>query len=205
VRADVDTKAIVLEAGTAFVAVASSLPTSALGAPATSAWTLRELVAHATRGLLTIETTVANPVDPGSPELPDATAYFEVAMSHPQVHAGIEQRARDAAAAVGDDPGGYATAALERVTPAVEAMPVDCLVQHAAGRLRFGDYLATRVVELTLHTADLQLAVGRPVELPDEPSRLTRDVLLPLVGRVDALAVACALTGRQGPACNVLG
>lgn len=202
---DVEAKAVVLEAGAAFCDVAVSLGSADLDAPATGAWTLRELVAHATRGLLTIETTVANPIDPDSRELESATAYFALAMSAPKVHAGIEQRARDAAAAVGEDPGGYAAAALERVTPIVAATPTDRLVQHAAGRLRFGDYLATRVVELTLHSADLQLAVGRPMGFPDAPSRLTRDVLLPLSARLDPLVVSCALTGRAGPPCNVLG
>lgn len=202
---DVDAKAVLLEAGAAFCEVAASLRSSDLDAPATGAWTLRELVAHATRGLLTIETTAANPVDPDSRELESATAYFALVTSVPQVHVGIEQRARDAATALGDDPGGSAATALERVTPVIAAMPIDCLVQHAAGRLRFGDYLSTRVVELTLHTADIQLAVGRRVEFPDAPSRLTRDVLVPLSGRADALAVACALTGRAGPSCNMLG
>ena len=123
VGVDGGAKAVLLEAGAAFCEVAASLRSSDLDAPATGAWTLRELVAHATRGLLTIETTATNSVDPDARELESATAYFALAMSVPQIHVGIEQRARDAAAGVGDDPGGYAAAALERVTPIVGAMP----------------------------------------------------------------------------------
>jgi hypothetical protein len=115
------------------------------------------------------------------------------------------QRTRDAAAALGADPAASARATLATVTPIVEATPPEREVQHLAGRLRFEEYLATRVVELTLHTADVQLATGQPVAFPEAPSVLTRDVLLGLVGRAGALAVACALTGRAGPACNLLG
>ena len=199
-----DVREVFVAAGEAFVAVAASLDPARLDDAATEAWTLRELVAHATRGLSTVEVTVAAPLGAASRELESATAYFAAAMAAPHVHEGITQRARDAAAAVGDDPGGYARAALDRVVPLVETTALDRVVQHVAGRLRFGDYLATRVVELTLHTADVQAATGRPVAFPEAASALTRDVVLGLVGRADPLAVACALTGRAGPRCNVL-
>jgi hypothetical protein len=205
VPGDVDVKAGLLEAGAALAAVVAAIDVEHLDRTATDAWTLRELVAHATRGLLTIETTVAAPVDGSTRRLEGATEYFAVALSNPQVHDGIEQRARDAAAAVGDDPGGYVRDALARVTPIVAATPLDREVQHAAGRLRFEEYLATRIVELTLHAADVQLAIGEPVAFPEAPSAVTRDVLVGLVARAGALAVACALTGRAGPRCNVLG
>lgn len=199
-----DLRATFLVAGSAFVAVVEALDTRRLDDRGTSSWTLRELVAHASRGLRTVETTVATPVDAATRWIPSASAYFSTAMSAPQVHAGIEQRARDAAAAAGDEPGPYARDALARVTPLVKVTPLDRAVQHLAGRLRFDDYLATRVVELTLHTADIQLATAQEVAFPEAPSALTRDVLLGLVGRADPLAVACALTARAGPSCNVL-
>jgi hypothetical protein len=197
-------RATFLEGAEAFVDVARSVPVSRLDDRATEAWTLRELLAHGTRGLRTVEATVAAPVDPDALLLSGAAAYFERAMSATGVHQGIEQRARDAAAALGDDPGGYAEEALLAVRPIVGATPLDHIVQHAAGRIRFGEYLATRVVELTLHTADVQLALGDPVAFPAAASVVTRDVLLALIGRGDPLAVACALSGR-GASCNLLG
>jgi Mycothiol maleylpyruvate isomerase N-terminal domain len=199
-----DARAVVLEAGDALATVVDSLDVHRLDEAATDAWTLRELVAHALRGLLTIETTVAAPVDPSSRDLGSAAGYFALARSVPTVHAGIEQRARDAAAAL-HDPHGDVVDALARVSPIVERTPLDREVQHLFGRLRFDQYLVTRIVELTLHTADIQLAVGESVAFPDAPSAVTRDALLGLVGRADALAVACVLAGRGGPRCNVLG
>jgi hypothetical protein len=205
-RADTraDVRPVFLAAGAAFVAVAASVDPGRLDEPATDAWTLRELLAHATRGLTTVASTLAAPIDPSSRVLESASGYFAAAMAIPHVHEGIVQRARDAAAAMGDDPGGTARAALATVAPLVEAAPPDRLVQHFAGRLRFDAYLAARVVELTLHTADVQLALGVPVSFPDAPARLTCDVLLELMDRADPLAVACALTGRTGPTCQVL-
>jgi Mycothiol maleylpyruvate isomerase N-terminal domain len=204
VQGDLDVRAVVLEAGAALAAVVGALDVQQLDEPATDAWTLRELVAHATRGLLTIETTVAAPIDPSSRELGSAQGYFAVALSVPTVHAGIEQRARDAAVDV-RDPHDYVLDALARVSPIVERTPLDREVQHLIGRLCFDQYLVTRIVELTLHSADIQLAAGEPVAFPDAPSAITRDALVGLVGRTDALAVACALAGRAGPRCNVLG
>jgi hypothetical protein len=125
-------------------------------------------------------------------------------MSIPDVHEGIVRHGRDAALAVGDDPGRYARATLDRLLPLVATTTPDRVVQHFAGRLRFDEYLATRVVELTLHTADIQLVTGRDTTFPADASSLTRDVLLDLVDRIDPLTVACALSGRAGSRCNVL-
>jgi len=61
-------------------------------------------------------------------------------------------------------------------------------------------------MELTLHGVDLQRACGRPVAFPEGPAAQVRDLLVALIGRADALSVACALSGRSGAlACNVLG
>jgi mycothiol maleylpyruvate isomerase-like protein len=199
-----DVRTVFDTAGSAFVDVVSTLDAVRLADRATAEWTLRELVAHATRGLLAVETTLATPIDPDSRFLESAADYFAAAMSIPNVHAGIVQRGRDAAAAVGDEPGRYARSALDRVLVLVATTAPDRVVQHFAGRLRFDEYVATRVVELTLHTADVQLVTGADVAFPTAAAALTRDVLLDLVDRVDALTVACALSGRAGSRCNVL-
>jgi hypothetical protein len=199
-----DARAIFGAAGTAFVDVVSTLDVASLDDRATSEWTLRELVAHATRALLTVETTLSAAIDPDSRSLESAAAYFAAAMSIPDVHTGIVQRGRDAALAAGDDPGRFAREALDRVLPLVATTEPGRVVQHFAGRLRFDEYVATRVVELTLHTADVQLVTGADVAFPADAAALTRDVLLDLVDRVDTLTVACALSGRAGSRCNVL-
>jgi hypothetical protein len=201
---DRDARALFLEAADGFVAVATAVDPARLDDPATDAWTLRELLAHATRGVRTVATTLATPVDPDSRWLPTASAYFAAALSTPGVHAGIVQRARDAAPDVGDDPAGYAAASLAEVRPLVQATPVDQVVQHFAGRLPLGEYLATRVVELVLHSVDVELATGGEVAFPAGPSALARDVLLALVDGADPVVVAAALTGRA-VACRLLG
>jgi hypothetical protein len=199
-----DAAALFLEAADGWQQVAASLDPRRLGDRATDAWTLRELVAHATRGVLTVEPTVAAPVDPASRWLPTASAYFAAAIAVPRVHEGIEQRARDAAAAVGDDAPGYVARAVASVRPVVDATPADRVVQHFAGRLPFGEYLATRVVELVLHSTDVQLATGADVRFAPGPAALARDVVLGLVDLAEPLTVACALTGRDAGVVSLL-
>src|SRR5262249_12052316 len=134
--------------------LARVIPVSRLDDAATDAWSVRELLAHAVRGMGTVQVTLETPVDASTPALGSASDYFARAMSTPMVHEGIVARARDAADAVGGDPRGYAADAFERVESLVASTPADREVQHFAGRLSFGEYLRTRVVELTLHAVD---------------------------------------------------
>lgn len=204
--APADVRAAFDVAADAFVATVATIEPDRLDGPATSAWTVRELVAHTARALLATESTILAEVDPGSRRLASAAHYFVVAMGSAGVHQGIEARARQGVAALGDDPGAAVREIAARVAPLVAATADDHVVQHAAGQIAFIDYLATRVVELVLHTVDLQGALDRPIEAPPDAAAVARDVIVAVSGRADALTVACVLTGRPSPAaCNVLG
>jgi len=182
-----------------------TVPREQLTMPATSEWTVAELFGHAARAFVATVTVVATPLDPSSRALAGAADYYRTAMSLSGVHDGITQRGREAGAALMDDPFGTVRADADRAAPLVAATPLDREVQHAAGRLAFGEYLATRVAELVLHTVDLQLAVGVAPSFPAGPAQRTRDLMVELVDRVDPLVVACVLTGRAMPmGCNVL-
>jgi hypothetical protein len=182
------------------------VPSEQLGAPANSEWTVAELIGHTARAFVATETVLHTPLDPSSRALTGAADYYRVAMSLSGVHGGITQRARAAGAALIADPFGAVRADADRVGVLVASVPLDREVQHAAGRLAFGEYLRTRVTELVLHTVDLQLALGVVVTAPPDPARLVADLMVELADRADPLAVACALTGRSWPGgCNVLG
>ena len=194
------------EAARAFVELVGSIDPAQLALPATPAWTVIELVGHTARALLTVELAVAAPVDPASRHLASAAEYFTAALSVPGVHAGILDRARASTEQLGDDPVVFVTATAERVLALVERTSDHQIVQHFTGRISFCDYLVTRVVELVLHTVDLQLALGRAPSAPPGAAAATRDVVVELAGRADALTVASVLTGRAAPAgCDVLG
>lgn len=194
------------EAAAHLVATVGSLDAPALDGAGTRDWTMRELVAHAGRAFVATEVVLDAVVDPKTPRLASAAAYFRMAMSSPSVHEGITRRARDAAASLGDQPAPALQEQYARIAPRVDATPLTTEVQHAAGRLEFGAYLATRICELVLHAADVELALGRAPSAPEGSSRLVRDVMVELADRPDPLGVACVLSGRAYPAgCNVLG
>ncbi|HEY8080524.1 MAG TPA: maleylpyruvate isomerase N-terminal domain-containing protein [Acidimicrobiales bacterium] len=193
------------DAAAAFDDLVGSIDPPQLAAPASDEWTVRELVGHTSRALLTIETSLAAPLDDSTRRLASAADYFCAAMSVAGVHAGIVERARQAATGLGDDPRAYVRDTVARVLPLVDRTPDDVIVQHFAGRIAFIDYLQTRTVELVLHGVDLQRALGRAVAAPPRAAALTRDVLLAMADRGDPLAVACALSGRStADGCNLL-
>jgi hypothetical protein len=194
------------DAASAFEGLVATIGVDEFSGPASDEWTVRELVGHTARALLTVETTLAAPVDPSTRRLASATDYFRTAMAIPGVHAGIVERARASTGQLGDDPRGFVHDTATRVVALVERTPDDLVVQHLAGRTAFGDYVRTRIVELVLHGVDLQLALGRAVSAPASAAAITRDVLLGMADVADPLLVACALSGRSTPAgCNVLG
>lgn len=193
-------------AGQGFVSLVEGLEPADYVARGTEEWSVLELVAHTSRAYLATEAVVAAPVDPSSRRLDSAAAYFRAALSVEGVHGGISQRAREAAESMRGDPVGFVRAAAARVGDLVARTPDDREVQHFCGRLRFGDYLTTRVMELVLHSVDLQLALGREPAVDAGAAGVVASVLLELAARADPLAVACALAGRALPAgCDVLG
>ena len=60
------------------------------------------------------------------------------------------------------------------------------------------DYLATRVVELVIHTLDLMAAVDVERPLPPAAGRVVLQVLADLVDDQQLASVLLALTGRGG-------
>jgi len=164
--------------------------------PGLGEWDVRALVGHTSRSLLTVEAYLARPA--GAVEVGSAAAYYQVTRA---IAAGPEvaQRGRDAGAALGDDPVSAVATIAERVLPLVEACTGEELVTTIAGGMRLADYLPTRVLELTVHTADLAAALGRPLDPPGRPAALTLALLNELAvaqGRAGALMLA--LTGRRG-------
>ena len=194
-----DARVALASAADAFLQLVDTLDASDLERPATDAWQVRELAAHTARAFLATEAVLDAPLDPTTPFLASAADYYRAAFAVDAVHAGIERRARDAAADMGDDPATFARAAAARVLPRVAATPGDREVQHFAGRLRFDAYLDTRVVELVLHSVDLALALDRAPDVPDDAASVTARVVLGLADRADPLALACALAGRRWP------
>ena len=154
-------------------------------------WTTRELTAHTLRAFLTVEGYLK--AEPHSDRiLSDAAEYYAVALSDPTAHQGVAARARQAGRQL-IDPLGEAEATIEQVLALVAATADDEPVNTFAGQITLIEYLATRVVELGVHTLDLQRATGQHPELHPDTSAVVLSVLTQLAAPVP---VILALTGR---------
>jgi hypothetical protein len=155
-----------------------------------------ELLAHACRAFLTIEQTLSA-VDEHAPLLPDTVTYFRVALGHnPSIHAQIAARAVSTVPALGAQPLTGALDIARRGRAVVDATPDDAPVAHFSGRLRFIDYLPSRIVELVLHSLDLQRATQQPLSAAPGALSITLSILSALADRADPIALALAMTDR---------
>jgi uncharacterized protein (TIGR03083 family) len=197
------------EAATAFRVVVDSIGAEEWDRPALGEWTVRELVAHTLRALLTVEAYLG--VEATKVELRGPAEYFRVALDASGIHADVAARARTQVTGLGDDPAAVVAATAGRVLALVDQTPDDRVLGTFVGGITLADYLPSRVVELVVHTLDLCAALGR------EPlvGRLGAAVTLSTLGEVAAARPATvdvahlvrALTGRAPwpDGCNVLG
>jgi uncharacterized protein (TIGR03083 family) len=159
-------------------------------------WTTRELAAHTLRAFITVEGyLMAEPTT--DRVLADAEEYYQTALSNAGVHQGVAVRARQAGRQLIDPVG-------EAETMVVASTADDEPVNSPSGQMTLIEYLATRVVELGVHTLDLQRATGQLVELHPDTAAVVVHVLTGLAAPVP---LVLALTGRAPlpPAYNVLG
>lgn len=164
--------------------------------PGLGEWDVRALVGHASRSLVTVETYLAQP--PAAVEVASAVAYYEATRSI-SAGPGVAQRGRDAGAALGDDPVAAVAELEARVLRLVDGLTGDELLTSIVGGIRLVDYLPTRVLELTVHTADLAVALGLPTEPPPLPAAVTLRLLSDLaVAGGTAGMLLLAATGRGG-------
>lgn len=197
------------QAATAFRVVVDGIEPDQWDAPALGEWTVRELVAHALRALLTVEAYAGVAADVA--ELHGAADYYRSVLDTPGLHADVAARARVQAAELGDDPAARVAAVVDRVLALVDVTPDDRVLGTFAGGIRLSDYLPTRVVELVVHTLDLCDALGRGPLVGRLPAAVTLatlgEVAASRPASVDVAGVVRAMTGRAPwpDGCNVLG
>jgi uncharacterized protein (TIGR03083 family) len=165
-------------------------------------WTTRELAAHAMRAFITIDGYLA--AQPTVDRvLADAAEYYNTVLADATVHQGVAARARMAGRQL-IDPVGEAEVTAAHTLALVAATADDEPVNTYAGQITLIEYLATRVVELGVHTLDLQRATGQPAELHPDTSSVILAVLTSLAKPVPLIL---ALTGRAplSDGYNVLG
>ncbi len=170
-----------------FAELVRSIPADAWDGPGLGDWDLRELVGHASRSLITVDTYLDRPA--ATEQLASPEAYL--GAIRPMLggdRAAIVERGRQAALALGDDPAAAVQLLLDRVLPRVEAAE-DPLIETIAGGLRLSTYLPTRTFELVVHSLDILRATGLDgPRMPDGP-----------VAEVAALAARAAVAQGRGP------
>lgn len=177
-----------------FVKLVRRVPEEAWDRPALGVWSVRDLVGHAWRALWTVREGLSRPVH-GEPVAGPA-GYFRLALERTTDEA-IARRGREAGARLGSSPAQAVEEMAHQTLHLVARHRGQNLVATPVGPMRLDDYLATRVVELTLHTLDLARALGWDVQPPREAIRATLHVLADLALERDVGAtVALALGGR---------
>lgn len=170
--------------------------------PALGEWSVRELTAHTLRAFTTTETYLS--AEPTVDRvMADATEYYRTVLADPDIHRSVAARGRAAGATL-DDPLGESQATAQRVGALVASTADDDTVHTFAGQIGFIEHLATRVVELAVHTLDLQRATGQYQHLHRDTVHVALSVLADLA---EPTALILALTGRGSlpSVYNVLG
>ena len=181
------THAAYRQAVVCFLETAAKVKPEQWEASALGVWSVRDLVGHMSRSITRIEefgTQRAESVD-----ITSAVHHYRRSLRQPSDDERVAQRGREAGQALGDDPLANMNADWSRAEPVLDATGEDAIIAYDNGGIRFGDYLETRVFELTVHTLDLANAIGVEVE----PSREALGVTLQLLA---ALAVE---SGRGAP------
>ena len=166
-----------------------------LDQPGLGEWTVRDLVGHTTRSMITVEDYLTDDTT-GPVDVPTAAAYF--AAVHDVVdHVAVAERGRAAGVALGDDPVGFVEELVRRVPPLVARAPAEARIRSPFGTMLLAEYVVTRTFELTVHTCDLLRALDRPAEPPQDAARSALRLLADLTAQGGRSAeLLLALTGR---------
>ncbi|TFD20582.1 hypothetical protein E3T42_02140 [Cryobacterium sp. TMT4-10] len=177
--------------------------------PGLGEWTVRDLVGHTSRALLTVETYLGQaPAASGAAAsgaaasgaavaVLSAVDYYPLALASLGDPATVARRGRDAGAALGPDPARQVSVIADRVLQLVAETAGDAVVATPVGAMRLADYLPTRIFELTVHTCDLRASLGVQAQVPDAAASVSLHLLGDLALRKGLAAdLLLAATGR---------
>jgi uncharacterized protein (TIGR03083 family) len=172
------------------------LPQDGWDRPGLGDWTVRDLVGHTSRALITVVEYFARPV--ADERLTDPADYYAGIRSTPTDAAAITERGRQAGRDLGNDPAARFNELVDQATAVVDRTDPDLVVHTIAGGMRTAAYLPTRTFELVVHGMDIARATGvdyaPPLEAIEEAAVLAARVAVKTARGAELLL---ALTGRQ--------
>jgi uncharacterized protein (TIGR03083 family) len=174
--------------------------------PALGVWNVRELVGHASRSITRAAEYAAQRAE--RVDIASAAVHYHVSLSREGTDDAIAESGRAAGGELGDDPATAIRRFADESLPVVDGVAEDALISYPSGGIRFGEYLRTRVLELTVHTLDLNAATGVDIEPPREALSVTLHLLADLAvdsGHGGALALAATGRGLLPDRFSVLG
>ncbi|MDO9397528.1 MAG: maleylpyruvate isomerase N-terminal domain-containing protein [Herbiconiux sp.] len=188
--------AMFFHSASAFHDLVTRLPADRWEEPALGEWTLRSLVGHTTRAILTVESYLALD-DPGFPTVASAEAYYARVYRDLTDPASVAARGVEAGMWLGADPAQAVSDALVRAMALVDAAGPERVVSIGGLGIELGEYLRTRVFELVVHSIDIADAAGVPHGQPAESVLATLQLAAGVAAaRGDAELLLRGLTGR---------
>src|SRR5215468_1743904 len=165
--------------------------------PGLGIWTVRDLVGHASRALLTVELYLAKPA--AQREVMRPVDYYLRARAGLADPGSVAARGREAGMALGLDPIAAVQDIAARVLAQMKTVSDEVLVSTPVGGMRLLDYLPSRIFELAVHTLDIAAALPVTVILPESVATVTLHLLADLALQPNkAAALLLAATGRHG-------
>jgi len=188
--------ALFSQSAEAFLDLVRRIPADAWESPGLGSWSVRSLVGHTTRAILTVESYLALD-EPGDITIPSAEHYYTVALTHFGDDSSVAARGVEAGVWLGDRPEQRISTALVGARNLVTAAPKNRVVSIGGMGILLSEYLRTRVFELVVHTLDISRATGiahtLPIAAVEEATTLAASTA---VGRGHGEEVLLALTGR---------
>ena len=164
--------------------------------PGLGVWTVRDLVGHTSRALLTVEMYLATPAT--QREVMRPVDYFLRTQAGLADPASVAARGRAAGVALGPDPTTAVRDIAARVLAQVKIASDAILVSTPVGGMRLIDYLPSRVFELAVHTLDIATALPVAVTLPATVAAVSLHLLADLAAQPGkAASLLLAATGRH--------
>ena len=146
--------------------------------PGLGVWTVRNLVGHTSRALLTVELYLAKPAV--QREVVRPVDYLLRAQAGGADPASVAARGREAGVALGPDPLAAVRDIAARVLAQVQTASDEALVSTPVGGMRLIDYLPSRIFELAVHTLDIAAALPVTVILPESVATVALHLLADL-------------------------
>jgi len=135
------------------------------GLRALGVWTVRDLVGHTSRALLTVESYLQEPQQ--AVDVTSAADYLELALASVGDPQAVARRGREAGVTLGDDLVSSVRTLVDRVTALIADSGPEAVAVTPVGAMHLQHYLPTRTFELTVHTCDLATALDLPLSPPD--------------------------------------